>query len=182
MPSECGRIDTIEITDLPLLVLADGPRSLFSFAIKVHQRGYYGHAMWLYRLDKEGEPICASQGWTFKEVPLSKYFKKSYIKLWRSRNWGADERYIVRRRIDSMMQRPWWKRRYDYLGILGQAVYLRWVNFPFRDYCSESAAKPLRDLVGDGFDVKHPSPTDINKWCKTQPDFYRWDFWTPPGA
>jgi len=151
----------------PLIVLSDNTFSLLGWAIRhaqrrQHQAGYYQHVMVLFR-----RGTVASQEFSgLTRLPLSQYMQGSHrLKAWHNPDWpsfrvAAALRYI-RRRLDA----PWYRRLYDPLSILGQWLGLPWLQCPGLNNCSEFAAEVLRILEPE-FDLKNPTPSQINSWCQ----------------
>jgi len=154
---------TIGPEALPLLVMADNLFSLFGAGIRIHTQGYYNHAMWMHRCG-----TFASQDLFYHEVPVWKYLKTHRLKFWRNPAWTATQKSMVREEIVAKLHLPWYRRFYDFKGILGQWLRKPSFNWDWWDYCSEDAAEKLA-LVETTFDLKHPSPADIDRWCKGQP-------------
>ena len=146
---------------LPMMVFSDNMRSFFSFGIKAKEKGFYNHFMWMYR-----PGFFASQDRTFREVPTENYVEKHRLKFCLNLMWSAKDRATIRKRIAKDLARKWYKRTYDYLAILGQAINMEWIQIPGLDICSDKA-RYLR-FVDDRFDLKHPSPTNINQWLKEE--------------
>jgi len=151
-------INPLEIkeSDLPLIVLADNLRSIFAWGIRQHTNGNYSHIMEIYR-----PGYFASQGWTYKEVSVERYMKGNYrLKFWKCRDLTDKEKKKWLALTKKELKAPWWKRRYDFLGILGQATFIRIINNPFIKYCSERIAIKMRLI--DLPIKKHPTPSECN--------------------
>lgn len=160
--------------DLPLLVLTDNLTSYVSWRIKRHTRGNYNHVMWL--MD-QGQ--VASQDLFFHKTSIEPYLNGKYrVKLWWSPEWKLWDRVRLRVALNQALQRPPRLRRYDVLGILGQYIRVPALNRPRLNYCSEIAAEVLRE-VEPGYQAKHPSPADINRWCKGQPHMQVYGLYDP---
>jgi len=151
----------ITINDLPLVVFSAHSTDLFSWLIRWRTKGSYNHAMLMFR-----PGYVATQGWTYKEVPIEAYMKKnSKLKFWSIKDVKPEELDILFTRVSKRLKLPWWKRRYDPLGIVGQAVGLPYINAPWADFCSESVAGDLRAA----FRIilpKRPSPQFLNEEFK----------------
>jgi len=148
-------------TELPLLVLTDNLRSWWSWRIKRHTGGYYNHVMWMHR-----PGLVVSQDRRLRARPITDYLRGNHrIKLWTG-CWTPATRCVMQQRI--AFQLALTERRYDWVGIIGQRLGLPWLNCPGRFYCSEHAATILR-LAEPFFVNRHPTPADIDAWCKTQP-------------
>jgi hypothetical protein len=153
--------DILSVPDelCPMIALSDNIRSLFSWGIKVHSRGSYNHAMWLIRGGK-----FATQDVTFRTVPVTDYLKRHRIKLWMNESWTPEQRLALLVSIHEDLARPWYKRLYDPLAILGQAIYCDWIQTPGLDICSDKG-KYLK-TVDPSYNLNHPDPEDINRWLE----------------
>lgn len=153
---------TIPPDALPLLVMADNLFSLLGVGIRTHTQDYYSHAMWMHRCG-----MFASQDLFYHEVPVWKYLKSYRLKFWHNPVWTGAQRSLVKEEILAKLRLPWYRRLYDVKGVVGQWLNKPSLNWDWWDYCSEDAGEKLA-LVESGFDLKHPSPADINRWCKGQ--------------
>jgi len=162
-----SRFDVPDMQPLPMLVLSDNVHSLLAQQIRSHTKGFYNHAMWM---RKPGYVV--SQNWTLNEQPISRYVdSKHRLKFWYNPEWVRDRRgtvWLIDKRIDNVLAESWWKRTYDFLGIIGQALRMKGLNNPKRRYCSEVVAEWLT-LLEPSFSLKHPSPAEINEWCNANP-------------
>ena len=154
-------INPLKITEkaLPILVLSDEIRGLISFGIKVHSKGNYNHTMWLI------EPgVLASQGTLYKRVPLKKYLSGRHrLKFWQPDLTGNEKVELIET-INKALNQPWWKRTYDYIGIIGQLFRLRSIQIPFQNYCSERDSNYIRKYIPEI--PLRPSPSQFNKACE----------------
>ena len=160
-------INPLEIKeeDLPLIVLADNLRSITGKLVKIHTKGQYSHIM-----EQRRPRYFASQGWMYKEVPIEAYMKKGYrLKFWKPKNLTAEAREEWLELTQYELKAPWWKRRYDILGIIGQVFFLRWINNPWTKYCSERVAIKIRKFFRI-FISAHPSPSDCNRILTASPE------------
>lgn len=144
---------------LPLLVFTDDVRGFISFGIKVHSKGNYNHTMMLI------EPnVLTSQGVLYRRVPLEKYMTGRH----RLKFWQPDLSHFKKVRlietIEEALNQPWWRRTYDYVGILGQLIRLRCIQNPFQSYCSERDSAYLREYIPEI--PLRPSPSVLNKACE----------------
>ncbi len=162
----------IKEKDLPLIVLADDRRGLFGFLIKSHSRGNYNHIM---EMHKPG--YFATQDPTgYREIPVKKYLKSFIIlKFWSIPLLGEALRKKWKEIIQADLNAPWVDRKYDYLGIIGQFLRIRWLNDPHLYYCSERVAKHLSFII----DIKlaHPTPSELNKYFKKDKRFKVYGRW-----
>jgi len=152
--------------DLPLMVFSDNIRSFFSWGIKAHEHGCYNHFMWMIEPEK-----VISQDWIFHEVPLDKYLNSKHrLKFVRGFKWDFVKKSRIRIALGSLLRRPWYKKLYDPIQIVGKAVGCDWLQIPGLNICSDYGIV-LQDVDVD-FDLKHPSPTEINQYTKSRPDKY----------
>ena len=169
--------------DLPLIVLSDHSSGFIQWAIKWRTKANYNHVMSMIY-----PGLFTSQGNTFSEVPLDRYMtKNSRLKFWRIKDLTLEEESLIRGRILRRLALPWWKRGYDYLGILGQAVGLKFINNPWNVFCSEQVLKDwlegiisLRIVDGDNVTElsEHPSPKDLNEFFKNHPRMEVYGRWS----
>ncbi len=159
----------IKINDLPLIVLSDDRRGFIGWIIKQHSKGSYNHVMMMTR-----PGYLASQGFlTYAEIPVEKMMKPGImLKFWRYNPIKHNEKIDINIAIANDLKKNWFKRSYDFLGIVGQFTGLRWIQSPWKFYCSEIVAKYLRLIpeLKDKIPV-HPSPADLNKLFHTIPGF-----------
>lgn len=159
--------DVINLPDngYPYLIFTDNLTSWLSKKIKKHTAGEYSHVLWKMNITKG-----VSQDWILREINFpEKYMKgKHRVKIWKVKTSSLSQRYGIFYDIKKQLAKPWNERLYDWLGIIGQLVRLRWINCPWRNYCSESVNKVLS--LYTSFDEKHPTPSDINKWCEWNQD------------
>lgn len=157
--------------DFPLFVQSGDMRGFMGWGIKIRTGSNWNHSMVMRRPFY----VC-SQGWTYKEIPVRRYFKKYIIlKFWKCKDINVQERYMILRKIEDDLKLPLWKRIYDFPGILGQAVGLRWINMPFLNYCSERVAGRVKILIPDL--KKHPSPEDLDTAFKKSERFEVAGYW-----
>lgn len=88
--------------------------------------------------------LVASHEWILRERPVSAYTKGKHelwyytppIEVLVSDNYN-EAREIIQNDIFRDLEVPWWRKRYDWLGILGQKFRVPWLNLPWSWYCSE---------------------------------------------
>jgi hypothetical protein len=157
---------------LPMPVLSDNLRGFFSWGIKVHEEGCYNHFMWLIR-----PGVLATQNCLFQAQPVRDYFAQYRLKFWHCPAWTAEERARIVAAIEADLAKPWWKRTYDCLAIVGQALHMDWIQTPGLDICSDKAAY-LR-LVDLYYDLQHPNPEKVNWWFMTRPPYQVYGRYVP---
>lgn len=161
-----NRVLTIEdimgIQTFPMIVFSDALRSWIGTAIKVHQAWSYNHVMWLV-----APGVVASQDATFKTVPLTDYLQGEHrLKFWTNPRWTDEERLRILQAIEADLELPWYRRLYDPVAIVGQALHLDWIQLPFVSICSDRAS--YLSLVDPEYDLKHPDPADVNRWLDSR--------------
>lgn len=150
---------TIPEKDLPLIVLSDDRRGFLGFGIKAHTHGNYNHAMVMH---KKGYFASQNPG-GYKEIPLETYLKPHItLKFWQYTNMSAKKKKALLKAIQSDLKAPWYKTKYDYLGIVGQFLRIRWLNNPWASYCSERVAVYCRKIWKLIIRYK-PSPSELNE-------------------
>lgn len=164
--------------DLPLIVFSDTADGIISSVIKVNTGSEWNHVMILHKLG-----YCASQGLTYCEVSIDKYLRKNNrLKFYKINGINWLQKKVMHDSIEKKLELPWYRRFYDFLGIIGQAIQVRSFNTPFLDYCSEDVPFHLR-AIAPFFDnslaraiVKnlppHASPEQLNQYLKDNPSVF----------
>jgi len=163
-----SKFDILNIPDelCPMPVLSDNLRSFISTGIKVHESGCYNHFMWYV-----GHGYVASQGFLFKFEPVKDYFKKNRLKFWHCPLWTIEQRKQILYAIKRDVAKPWYKRLYDPVAILGQLIHFDRLQIPGIDICSDKGA--YLKLVDPRYDLTHPDPENINAWLTAQKGRYQ---------
>lgn len=171
---------TVNPDDLPLLVFSDNTSGLIEFFIKFRTKGDYNHVMWANR-----SGYFASQGNTYSEAPVDRYIKPgNRLKYVEIVGLTPTQKQLIKASINKKLAQPWYKKRYDWLGILGQAIGVKWLNTPWLEYCSEDAPQHLKFVAqylqneDPKKDIilgipKHTSPQDLNTYIKKYPEVFR---------
>jgi len=149
----------------PLMVFSDNIRGLFSLGVKIRTHGSYGHFMWLVAPD-----TLASQ-WLYYRLFTLDHFEGSTMKLVYNPNWTDKEREILTSAILFDLKKPWYRTLYDVPGILGELLGLDWINMTCLNFCSERG-RHIK-LVDPEFDLRSPTPAQLNSWTKARPDRYK---------
>lgn len=147
----------------PQMMFCDNARGLFSFGVKLRSRGFYGHFCWLV-----GKDLLASQGWWFQRQTLDHY-EGAYLKFVHNPNWTDLDRIKLLAAIKTDLDLPAWKTRYDVLGVIGELLGIKWMNRKGLYFCSERG-KYLA-LVDPLYNLKHPTPSELNLWSKNSGRF-----------
>jgi len=152
--------DVLNIEDCPMAVLSDNLGSPVAGAIKGHTRGAYNHFMWLI----EPGTFC-SQDLTFKRVAAGEYLKGAHrLKFWTNPSWKPNQREAIIAALKKDLDKPWYRKLYDWPAIIGQALNWRWLQVPGIDICSDKAR--LLALVDFRYDLENPDPQDVNAWLE----------------
>ena len=151
--------DVTEIQRYPLIVLSDNLWSWISFAIKSHTSGRYSHIMMLY----DRERLATQDFSGFRSVSVRKYLTgKHRLKFWYNKNWSERECKTMIREIRSELSEPAGRKKYDFLGIAGQWLGIRWLQNKRKDYCSERVRRPLKKIDSDLREL--PDPADPSEY------------------
>jgi len=158
------KISDIKESDLPLICLVDDRRGFMSWIIKAHSRGNYNHIQELHKLTH-----FASQDFKgFREVPIEKYLKPHItLKFWKP-ILDKNEKQLWKDCIGLELQESWWKRRYDFIGLLGQLLPFRWtrkLNNSWTRYCSERVRERIITIL-EVFGPRHSTPSEWNQLFK----------------
>ena len=144
---------------MPIVVLSDNLSSWFSRRIKRHTKGDYNHAMIMHYPGR-----VATQEIVLRDSPIGGFLTGTHrLKLWRWPGTTQEQRAFMLARIEHDLAKPWYKRRYDPLGLVGQLFRVKPINNPWAYYCSEWVASVVREA---GIDMgRYPSPADIDRHC-----------------
>jgi len=152
--------------DCPMMVFSDNIRSFFSWGIKLHQHGVYNHFMWLVR-----PGILATQDTTFKEVPIEKYLEGNHRLKFIRGKWDKATRIAIVLLLKEQLNLPFIQRLYDPLQIVGKFLHLNWLQIPGHSrICSDFGY--ILGRLDQEYDLKHPSPTEVNLYTKAHPNKY----------
>lgn len=158
-------------TDLPIIVLADDRRGFFGWGIKAHEHGNYNHAMIAH---KPG--YLVTQGFdSFKEVRITSYLDSGQmLKFWRIKNMSQGEINTISRNITRRISLPWYKKSYDWIGIFGQLIHVKFIQSPFQSFCSEQVRADYISPVDRSARLvpKEPSPSDLDRVFRTNPQVF----------
>jgi hypothetical protein len=161
-------IKTFPESAFPMMCLANGFTSLFGYLISATTKDFWTHFQWLRNREE-----FASQWWYFKIFTVE-HFRSYSLKLWTNPDWTTVQRAVIQQCITNELARPKWETRYDFIGILGEAFHLPWLNSPRHDFCSEKVNILSKVDEGCAEWMKtnpHPTPEEINAWFKTQERF-----------
>ena len=169
MPEDRKFIDpTSDIVeaDLPLIVFSDDRQGFVGWKIKSHTKANYNHQMKMVRLG-----FVVTQGITYKEIPIQEYMRSNqFLKFWRYDLLTEQYRQLIKEAVERDLNAKWWRRSYDFLGIVGQALHIRWLQSPFQKYCSEREASHWRIVPELRSKIPpRPSPGEFNAILKGIP-------------
>ena len=181
------RIQGIPTRYLPLIVFTDCTSGFIEWAIKWRTKGNYNHVQWMHK-----KAMFASQGNTYSEVPYTRYAKPGgRLKFVEVVFENREQKKFILDSIAKKLKMPWYKRMYDWIGIFGQAVGMKWINTPGLEYCSEDVPDHLKKLANSNVKISdelravllgipdHCSPHDFNEYQKQNRDYFRvygrWD-------
>jgi hypothetical protein len=155
VPQEC----------LPMPVLSDNVRSFLSWGIKAHEKGAYNHFMWMIHPD-----MLASQNFLYQSQSVKDYVSMYRLKLWYCKAWTPEQREGIIKAIEANLNKPWYKRLYNVVAILGQLFKRPEIRFPGLEICSDKG-KFLK-LYDPSYDLYHPDPEEVNHWMEKYPEHY----------
>lgn len=162
---------------MPMPVLSDNLRNVFSAGIKAHTHGCYGHFMWLIAPGT----LASMQTNGFKRVNLESFLNDDRLKLWWCQDWTRGDRAKIMAAIDRELNKKWWQgNRYDFLSYIGQLTGWKWIQSPFKDVdvCSDKAK--YIGLVDKDYDLVNPDPQEVNQWLEDhQPRYQVYGRYTP---
>lgn len=166
---------------MPLFVFSDCTSGLIEFFIKFRTKGDYNHVMLQCR-----PRFFASQGNTYSEAPVERYMKRgSRLKYVEVVGLTAVQKALIKSSVNKKLALPWFRKAYDWLGIVGQAVGIPGISTPGLDYCSEDAPRHFIFMANKGMQDDdprkaailgmggHKSPQALNDYMKRYPDVFR---------
>lgn len=177
-------LQDIPANDFPLIVFADHTYGWVEAFIKIRTKGEYNHVMVAIAPD-----TFATQGGTYSKQPFKAYMKDGnrlkFVRIIGLTKEGANK---ILASVEEKLAMPWYRKTYDWLGILGQAIGIKKINSPLAEYCSEDVAQHVK-ACADTFPNKyktilelmpaHGSPQDLNEYVKKYPSLFetylRWD-------
>jgi hypothetical protein len=148
---------------------------MLGWAIRWHSKDNYNHVEIMVHPGK----VASQDPGGFREKPIEKCMKKqAFLKFWQFDPIDRKEIDIIRQQVEKDLAKPWWARRYDFLGLIGQLTGLRWIQSPFGQYCSEKTAaffRRIQRLIN--VVPKEPNPSELNQIFKTMPDMKLLGYW-----
>ena len=153
------------------VILCNDAQGMLGWFIKWYTKGNYCHAM----ITRKPGWVC-TQNDMYKEFPLQPYLNRSEnLKFWRINNLTPDEFNLIDSHITKDLAEPWWRRMYNYLGLVGQALHIPGISMPGQDICSQRVAEYLRMLPRlNAVVTEHPSPADLDAIFTAHPELFTW--------
>lgn len=156
------------INNFPIIVLVSHNNRFISWAIRWFTKGSYNHVCWLI-----ARGVVASQDRYYAKRLLVLYMQPGYkLKFYGLKGLSDTQREALMNHIEDKLNKPKIKRRYDYLGIIGQFLKLRFINNPYINFCSESVNEDLKTVYAN-LPYK-PSPAKLNEYFKANPDDFEY--------
>lgn len=157
---------------LPIIIVAEDRQGMFGWAIKWHSKDNYNHVEVMVHLGK----VATQNPGGFKEVPISKIMtKQAFLKFWQFDPVDRTEIGNIIKLVEQELAKP---PQYDFLGLIGQLTGLRWIQNPWKEYCSEGVAmffRTIKRLLG--IIPPRPNPSELNQIFKTMPDMKLLGYW-----
>ena len=150
--------------NFPLVVMSCDYIGFIPWAIRAITKDNWNHVM-----ESRKCGAFMSQNFLYQEIPFSRYMNPHHkLKIWSIRGMTAFEKLRWQACINRELGDPWFLRLYDFLGVAGHLIGIRWLNIPYRNYCSERVARHLREAFQ--FDIKkHPTPAEIDDFLEQEP-------------
>jgi len=180
--SEIKIIDPYKVSkdECPMVVFSDHTSGLIEWAIKWRTKAEYNHTMWMI---SPGEFV--SQGNTYSTVSADRYMRKGNRLLFvEVIGLTEEQKAYIEESINKKLAFPWYRKMYDWIGIVGQAIGIHSLNVNGLNYCSEDVQVHLRAigpcLEGDeelcgiiNAVPKHPSPQGLLEYLLKFPKYFR---------
>lgn len=181
MPQNEVKIIDPRKVDNICIVFADDKQCLFPSAfIRSHTNGNWNHVMWFCK-----ESFYSQDPQGFRKVSLDKYLKPQYsLKFFKFTDLCASDKLLLAKRLEYKVSQPWWKRRYDFIGIFGQ-FFGRWIPIakkiqsPWANFCSEEVREDILLVKSTLLSSlpANPSPSDLNNVMNQLPEFTYLGHW-----
>lgn len=154
--------------DLPLMVFSDNATSFFAWGIRVHCHEVYNHFMWL--VDPQ---TLYSQDWIYHRVPIQNYLQgKHRLKFVTGKTWSKPMKQAIKLMLLRDLREPWYKRIYDPLQIIGHWFRMPWLQIPGTTRICSDFGRVLFEIDKE-YNLKYPTPSDVNKWTKERSNRYK---------
>lgn len=148
------------------IMLCNDAQGMLGWFIKWFTKGNYCHAAIIRR-----PGFVCTQNDFYREVPIQTYLINSEgLKFWVINNLTDAEFNLINAAIYTDLEKPWYRRMYNYLGLVGQALHVPGISMPGQDICSQRDAEYLRLLPRLAAVVpEHPSPADLDLIFRNNP-------------
>lgn len=164
--TDINEVLSIPKEDMPLMVLSDDLRSFIAWGIKHHEKGSYNHFMWAINPGK-----FVTQSWTFREVSMEKYLTGRHRLKFISSSWNLYQKELIVNALKDNLSQSIFRRLYDPLQIVGIWLGIKWLQIPGHSrICSDFGG--ILKLTDPYYNLKHPSPTEVNRYTKNRQDTY----------
>ena len=158
-------------SNFPKVVFCDNLRGFLNFEIRKHTKGNYSHTMFV--LDKDGKSV--SQDFVgLREIDIEERYMKDGFRL-KFYSVNVEEANRIIPQLLKETKLPWWKRRYDILGIVGQWFNIPAINNPKVKYCSEHVIKWLNVLLPELKIPEHLNPSQLNRLMESLPSIFTYE-------
>lgn len=163
-------------TDFPVIVFSENCRSIISWAIRIRTGGEKNHVMIM-----TGAGYVATQGFLgYKRLPIADFMRVGEkLKFVSIAECCTDaEKSAIKMAVEIDLARPWYRTAYDFLGIAGQLLGLKFINNPWKDYCSEIVAKYCKLVKSMAGQIPYkPNPEELNEALKKIPRTKLLGYW-----
>lgn len=151
--------------DMPIIVFSNNDTDLFPYLIRWRTKSSYNHVMWLY------EPgTLASQGLLYNKVPLEKYLKAgNRLEFWKLRV-GKPVKNMLINKLTYDLKAPFYERFYNFPGIVGQILGLRWISSTITKFCSDRVGEDMQFI--DPSIPQNASPEMLRDYFISKPEMY----------
>ena len=158
--------------DFPVVVMSCDLIGFIPWAIRAITKDNWNHVM-----ESRKCGAFVSQNLMYAEIAFSSYMNRYHkLKIWTIKDMSEIEKIQWNASINRDLGSPWYSRLYDFLGVLGHLLGIRWLNAPYRSYCSERVRKHLVEVFG--FDIiKHATPAEIDDFLTMHPRGVLLGFW-----
>ena len=165
-------IDPLKFTeaDMPVIILCDGLKDPIAAFTKVHTAGNYSHTVIMVEPGK-----IVSQDFVLRKRNVEAYRTSDYVlKFIKIKRLSKKVKKEIFKAVEDDLNKPWYKRLYDIVGFIGQAIKIPKLNTPWLNYCSENTAKYMRlDSRVKKVLKKQVSPSDINRVVNANPQLFK---------
>ena len=157
----------MDLKKYPVILLVDDRRGFLWWFIKQHTSGNYNHCCEIINEDL----IATQDVWPgYRQAPLKRYYNsRYYLKVWRVKDMTDEQAKKWQEVISRDLNKPWVKRRYDFLGILGHLIRFKKFNNPYTNYCYEIISRHMNTIFGMTL-LSQGSPASLDARFKNMPN------------